>query len=372
MSKQSNDLQSRLGKVGGQAVIEGVMMKSGEDMAIATRMPDRSIKITKQKFVSVRKKHKFLNIPLLRGVINFVEMMILSYKTLSVSTDALGLEEEEPSKFEKWLEKVFGKSIMAVIMVISTILGLALSVFLFIFLPSVCCDGLGMLLSWITDGSFDLEDSKVLFSALEGILKIVIFLLYLFLISFMSDIKRTFQYHGAEHKSVFCYEKGLDLTVENVRLQSRYHPRCGTSFMFFMILIGIIIGLFIPTDLDLLRPVIKLLLLPINVGVGFEFIMFAGKHDNLFTKIISKPGLWVQRLTTKEPDDGQIECAIAALKNALPAEFPEVNEPISVTDTEESTEDTNGNGDSNENSDSNGETANGLSEAVSTDADAVQ
>ncbi len=336
MSNKNEPLcPSRLGKVGGQAVIEGVMMKSGDDMAIASRMPDRSIKITKRKFVSVRKKHKILNIPLLRGIVNFVEMMILSYQTLSISTDALGLEEEEPSKFEKWLEKTFGKSIMSVIMVLSTVLGIALSAFLFIFLPSVICDGLNFVLDKLTDGAFILETNKVIFSALEGILKIIIFLVYLALISLMNDIKRTFQYHGAEHKSVFCYEKGLDLTVENVRLQSRYHPRCGTSFMFFMILIGIIIGLFIPADIGILRPVIKLLLLPVNVGVGFEFIMFAGKHDNIFTRLLSKPGLWVQRLTTKEPDDGQIECAIAALKNALPAEFPEVNEPEPVEEAKE-------------------------------------
>ncbi len=333
-NKDESFCSSRLGKVGGQAVIEGVMMKSGDDMAIASRMPDKSIKITKQKFISVRKKHKVLNLPILRGVVNFAEMMILSYKTLSISTDALGLEEEEPSKFEKWLEKTFGKSIMSVIMVLSTILGVALSVFLFIFLPSVICDGLGFLLNKATNGAFLLESYTVLFSALEGILKIIIFLVYLALVSLMNDIKRTFQYHGAEHKSVFCYEKGLDLTVENVRLQSRYHPRCGTSFMFFMILIGIIIGLFIPTDLGILRPAIKLLLLPVNVGIGFEFIMFAGKHDNIFTRLLSKPGLWVQRLTTKEPDDSQIECAIAALKNALPKEFPEVNEPEKNVESE--------------------------------------
>ncbi len=327
----------RLGKVGGQAVIEGVMMKSGDDMAIASRMADKSIKITKMKFVSVRKKNKLLNTPFLRGVINFVEMMILSYKTLSISADALGIEEE-PSKFEKWLEKTLGKSIMSVVMVIATILGIALSAFLFIFLPSFFCNGLNFILDKITSGRFILENNTALFSALEGILKIIIFLVYLFLISFMSDIKRTFQYHGAEHKSVFCYEAGLDLTVENVRKQSRYHPRCGTSFMFLMILIGIIIGLFIPADIGFWRPVIKMLLLPINLGVGFEILMIAGKHDNILIRAISAPGLWVQRLTTKEPDDGQIECAIAALKNALPDEFPEVNEPEEKEDVQTETE----------------------------------
>lgn len=324
MSGKNNTPNPRLGKVGGQAVLEGVMMRSGDDIAIASRMPDKSIKITKQKFVSVRKKHKALNIPLLRGVINFVEMMILSFKTLDASSVALGLEDEEPTKFEKWLEKVFGKSIMAVIMVIGSVLGVLLAIGLFFVLPTYCRAGLSWLIEQATGGGFILSDNAFLVSIVEGLLKIIIFIVYLALISLMSDIKRTFQYHGAEHKSVFCYEKGLDLTVDNVRLQSRFHPRCGTSFMFIMILIGIAVGLLIPTGLNpVLRSLIKILLMPITVGIGFEFILLAGKHDNAFTRILSAPGLWVQRLTTKEPDDSQIECAIVALKCALPNDFPD-------------------------------------------------
>ena len=320
--KNKDPLACRLGKVGGQAVIEGVMMKSGDDMAIASRMPDGSIKLTKDKFVSVRKKYKILNIPLLRGIVNFVEMMILSYKTLSVSTEALGIdEEEEMSKFEKWLMKKFGKGIMTFIMVISTILGLLLALLLFTVLPTATTAGLDWVVNEISGGDFGIDGYWV--SVIEGLLKIVIFVAYLSLVSLMNDIKRTFQYHGAEHKSVFCYEKGLDLTVENVRKQSRYHPRCGTSFMFMMILLGIIIGIFLPSDNMLLRTGLKILLVPLSVGLGFEFIMLAGKHPNPVTNILSVPGLWVQRITTKEPDDKQIECAIAAIKAALPAEFPE-------------------------------------------------
>lgn len=310
----------RLGKVGGQAVIEGIMMKSGDDMAIASRMPDDSIKITKDKFVSVRKKHKALNIPILRGIINFVESLVLSFKTLNISTQALGLdEEEEMTRFEKWLMKKFGKSIMTFVMVLSTILGVLLAVFLFTVLPTASISGLDWIVAKLGVG----EISSYAGSVIEGFLKIVIFLVYMALVSLMPDIKRTFQYHGAEHKSIFCYEKGLDLTVENVKKQSRFHPRCGTSFMFFMILISIIIGLFLPWDNKLLRVGLKLLLLPLSVGVGFEVIMLAGKHPNFITKAISAPGLWVQRLTTKEPDEKQIECAIHALKTVLPDDFPE-------------------------------------------------
>lgn len=331
--KEKDPLSCRLGKVGGQAVIEGVMMKSGEDMAIASRMPDGSIKLTKDKFVSVRKKFKILNIPLLRGVVNFVEMMILSYKTLSVSTEALGIdEEEELTRFEKWLMKKFGKSIMTFIMILSTILGLLLALFLFTVLPTASTSGIDFLINKFSGGKYCIDGYWV--SVIEGILKVTIFIVYLALVSLMGDIKRTFQYHGAEHKSVFCYEKGLDLTVENVKKQSRFHPRCGTSFMFMMILLSIIIGIFLPSDDKILRVLLKIALLPLSVGLGFEFIMLAGKHPNPVTNALSVPGLWMQHLTTKEPDEKQIECAIAAIKAALPDEFPEeVKE-----DTEENTE----------------------------------
>ena len=313
-------ISCRLGKVGGQAVIEGIMMKNGDDMAIASRMPDESIKITRDKYVSVRKKHKILNIPFLRGIINFVESMVLSFRTLSASTQALGLdEEEEMTKFEKWLMKKFGKGIMTFVMVISTILGVLLAVLLFTVLPTASISGMDWLGARLGLGNI----SSYAGSVIEGLLKIAIFLIYMALVSLMPDIKRTFQYHGAEHKSIFCYEKGLEMTVENVKKQSRFHPRCGTSFMFFMILISIIIGLFLPWDNKLLRVGLKLLLLPLSVGVGFEVIMLAGKHPNFITKAISAPGLWVQRLTTKEPDEKQIECAIAALKTVLPDDFPE-------------------------------------------------
>lgn len=318
----ANEKNERLGKVGGQAVVEGVMMKSGDIMAVASRMPDGRIKVTRKRFSSVRQKNKFLDLPLIRGVVNFVEMMKLSFTTMNISTEALGLEEEEPSKFEKWLAEKLKVNVMDFVMAVGIVLGLVLSCFLFIFLPSFTSSGISALVSWISGGKFVLSESNILFSVVEGLMKIAIFLAYLWLVSLMKEIKRVFQYHGAEHKSIFCYEKGMELTAENAAKCKRFHPRCGTSFMFLMILIGIIIGCFLPSGL-FLRPLIKLLLLPLTMGLGYEFIRFAGKHDNWLVRAISAPGLWVQRLTTKEPDNSQLECAIAALKAAMPNEFPE-------------------------------------------------
>ena len=320
--KESCPVNPRLGVVGGQAVIEGVMMKSAGNMAIASRMPDGSIKVSKSTVTSAKDKHKILGWPIIRGVINFVEMMALSFKTMDTAAEALGLEEEEPTKFEKWLAKKLHIDLTTFITIIGGVLGIALSIFLFVFLPSTAGSGLSALFERISGGRFKLADHPILFSVIEGFIKIAIFLLYLYLVSLMKDIRRVFEYHGAEHKSVFCYEAGEELTPENVKKFSRFHPRCGTSFMFFMMIIGIIIGCFIPRGV-FLRPLIKIALLPLTVGIGFEVIKYAGKHNNIVIRAISAPGLWVQRLTTREPDEKQMECAIAALKSALPAEFPD-------------------------------------------------
>ena len=314
----------RLGKVGGQAVIEGVMMKAGERTVTSCRKEDKSIVVTDEKFVSVRKKHKFLNVPLLRGMINFVEMMILSVKTLNASADALGLEEEE-TKFEKWLKKHFGIGIVTFIMAIGVVLGIALSLFLFMFLPIFVADFINTLtIRWFDTplGAWQ--------KVIEGILKMSIFVLYLWLVSFMKDIKRTFMYHGAEHKTIACFEAGEELTPENAMKYTRFHPRCGTSFMFFMILIGIAVGLVLyaiaPGLSKWQYTGIRLLILPLVVGVGYEFIMYAGRHNNIFVRILSAPGLWVQRLTTKEPTLDMLEVAIVSTKCALRDEIPEFME----------------------------------------------
>ncbi len=323
MKKNINEGSCRLNRVGGQAVLEGVMMKAGERTVTTCRKDDGSLVVTDSKFVSVRKKHKWLNIPLLRGVINFVEMMILSVKTLGASADALGLEEEEPTKFEKWLKEKLKIDITGFIMGISVVLGLGLALLLFLFLPIWICAGINALLGWL----FDIQMNSVVSSVVEGGLKIAIFLIYLSLTSLMPDIKRTFMYHGAEHKSIACFEAGEELTPENAAKHRRFHPRCGTSYMFFMILIGIFVGIIIkqliPGLGTWLYTLIRLLILPLVMGLGFEIIMFAGKHDNLFTRALSAPGLWVQRITTKEPTLDMLEVAIVSIKLALRDDFPE-------------------------------------------------
>ncbi|MBQ8584558.1 MAG: DUF1385 domain-containing protein [Clostridia bacterium] len=326
MKKKCEGTDCRLGKVGGQAVLEGVMMKAGNRTVTTCRKDDGTLVVTDDSFVSVRKKHKILNIPILRGIISFVESLILSVKTLGASAEALGLEEEEnPGKFELWLKNKLGVKITDVIMVIATVLGVALSVFLFICLPGWLSYGLDALLNFFFNvrlGAFT--------AVVEGVVKVGIFLAYLSLVSLMPDIKRTFMYHGAEHKSIACFEAGEELTPENARKHTRFHPRCGTSFMFFMILIGIIAGLFIKLlipGLDMWAyTLIRLLILPLLVGLGFEVIMLAGKHVNPVTKAISAPGLWVQRITTKEPTDDMLEVAITSIKCALRDDFPEFSE----------------------------------------------
>ncbi len=317
---------SRLGKVGGQAVLEGVMMKAGDRTVTTCRKEDGTLSVTDDSFVSVRKKHKILNLPILRGIINFVESMILSVKTLGASADAMGLdEEEEAGKFEKWLRDKLGMKITDVIMIVATILGVALSVLLFVCLPGWISYGVNALLFWIWE-----VELGIFTAVLEGAVKIGIFLSYLALVSLMPDIKRTFMYHGAEHKSIACFEAGEELTPENARKHSRFHPRCGTSFMFFMILLGIIAGLFIKLLLPGLNmwvyTLIRLAILPLLVGLGYEIIRLAGKHPNFLTRAISAPGLWVQRITTKEPTEDMLEVAITSLKCALRDDFEEFKE----------------------------------------------
>ena len=295
------------------------MMKSRDRYAVAVRKENGSISVRTDHCTSVRKKYKILNIPILRGIVNFVEMMLLSYKTLAVSAEAMGIDDAEPeNKFEEWLLKHCGKYLFGILMTISGILGIVFAFTIFVYLPSLAVKGLSAL--------FHTTFSHFVTSLIEGILKIAIFLAYLALVSLMKDIRRTFEYHGAEHKTIFCYENGEELTPENVKRYIRFHPRCGTSFIFVMLIIGILVGAlpFIPTDPIWLRVICRLAVFPLIVGIGYEFLMFAGKHDNLLIRILSAPGLWVQRLTTREPDLSQIECAIAALKHAIPEEFPEV------------------------------------------------
>lgn len=311
MNKNQTSCPSRLGTVGGQAVLEGVMMKAESRVALSVRKTDGTIETEVTECRSVREKNAFLRAPIVRGIVNFVEMMILNFKTLNRSAELLGEEEEEPSKFEKWLDAKLGKSAVALASVIGTILGVVLSVGLFIVLPA-----------FISDLVARFTDIRIIKSLVDGLSKILIFVIYIALVSLMPDMRRVFEYHGAEHKSIFCHEAGLPLTPENVKKQSRFHPRCGTSFLFVMMFIGILVSvLYIDVDIRLRIP-IKLFVLPLVVGIGYEFIRYAGKHDNLLVRILSAPGLWIQRLTTKEPDESQIEVAVRSLKAALPAIYP--------------------------------------------------
>ena len=319
-----NKNSCRLNKVGGQAVLEGVMMKAGKRTVTTCRKPDGSLVVTDAEFSSVRKKHKILDLPIIRGVVNFVEMMVLSYKTLGASAEALGLEEEEETKFEKWLKEKLGVKTTDFVMAVALVLGILLAVGLFIWLPI----GIVALVGWLL-GLADISLHPLVGSLLEGAVKVGIFLGYLALVSLMPEIKRTFMYHGAEHKSIACFEAGDELTPENAMKHTRFHPRCGTSFMFLMILIGILAGFFIKLIPGLetwAYSLIRIAILPLLMGIGYEIIMLAGKHDNKLTRAISAPGIWAQRITTKEPTEDMLECAITSIKCALRDEFPEFME----------------------------------------------
>ena len=309
-----------MGIVGGQAVLEGVMMKSGDRCSLAVRTDD-GIKVENSASVSIRKKNKFFNIPVIRGVATFVEQLMLSMKMLTRSAEMQGIDDSEPTtKFGKWLNRKFGDKIMAIASGIGTVIGLALAIGLFLLLPTFAAKGLDAL-----SGGF-IGGHPVLRSLIEGLIRIIIFVAYVWLVSLLPDIKRTYEYHGAEHKSVACFEKGLELTPENAKTCTRFHPRCGTSFVFVMLILSIIINSFLIWDNTWIRVASKLITVPVVVGIGYEFIRYAGSHCNLFTRIASAPGLWMQRITTREPDEGQLEVALTALRHAIPEEFGGIRE----------------------------------------------
>ncbi len=305
-------------RVGGQAVLEGIMMKSGKLCATAVRCPSGEIKLDKREVTSLKDKYKFFKLPIIRGIVGFVESLRLSMSILTLSAEMQGIEEEE-TKFEKWLSKKLGKSLMGVAAVIGGVLGVFLALGLFFYLP--------MLVSKLISYVFDMP--TLVKSIVEGIAKMAIFLLYVWGVAFMPDIRRTYEYHGAEHKSIFCHEAGLPLTVENVKKQSRFHPRCGTSLMFVMLLLSIVVSASLPASLWdnlFLRFLTKIAIIPLIVGIGYEITIFSGTHDNLVLRILTAPGLWFQRITTKEPDDKEIEVAIEALKAALPDVYDNADE----------------------------------------------
>ena len=363
--------------IGGQALLEGIMMRGPKKSAMAVRRPDGEMVIEVEDLKSANRKG-FLKWPVVRGVVNFIDSMAVGYKATMRSAELSGLdeaiEEEEREKAAKKAAKEAAKrakklgitleelaereaaeapaeikeessetpaeetdpeikeevkeekkdnsGMMTGVMVIALVLGLGLALLLFKVLP----ESIYELITWAFPS---LEGEGYWFNliraAITGVVKILIMVAYMAAVTLMKDIRRTFMYHGAEHKTIFCYEQGLELTVENVRKQKRFHPRCGTSFLILMLLVSIVVNMFIPATLVdhkilniVARTGIGLLTLPFIMGIGYELIRFAGKHDNLFTRIISAPGVWLQHITTKEPDDDMIECAIAAVKEVIP------------------------------------------------------
>ena len=385
--------------IGGQALIEGIMMKGPESTALAVRKPDKTIHLEYINENRLAKKHKIFSLPVIRGVVTFIESMITGYNCLmksaeisgmadlenqdgkdgnnsggtnaqhaakssdteqeaaqglkdetkaytndinGISDSSLNKEAEEKNKAEgneayknfdlndsansnlnndlnsadKKIKKNDDGKLSSFLMIISTVLGVAIAIFLFTYIPALLFD----LLNLVAAGKI----SAAVRPLFEGVLKIAIFVGYIALVSLMPDIKRVFMYHGAEHKTIFCYENGLELSVENVKIQRRFHPRCGTSFMILMLIISILVGFVVVTCFPgvtkyrILWVFIKILLVPIICGLGYELIKICGRYDNLFTKIVSRPGMWLQRITTKEPQDDMIEVAIEALKAVIP------------------------------------------------------
>ena len=309
--------------IGGQALIEGIMMQGPKGAAMSVRLPDGEIETEMLEFKKLKDKFKPAGWPLIRGIVNMVESLLFGFKCIEKSAEKAGLDDdnmdpEEMSKLDKWLSDHFGPKMIAVISGIAMVLGLALSFGLFVYLPTFLVD--------VIDKYIFKDALSNLHPLFEGIMRMFIFVLYFYLVSLTPDIKRVFMYHGAEHKSIFCYENGLELTVENVKKQSRFHPRCGTSFIFVILIISILISSVLVVafpGIDDVRPVwiaIKLLIVPVTVALSYEFIKYAGTHDNIFVKILSAPGLMMQRISTKEPTDDIIEVGIASLKAVLPEE----------------------------------------------------
>ena len=291
--------------VGGQALMEGIMMRGPEKICVAVRRPDGTLDMTYEDV----KHHRWQKIPLVRGAAAMIENLVLGYRYLMHSAEVSMPEEaeEEPGRFEKWLGEHAGPGVQNFFMALAAVCGGLLAIVLFMVLPTAIVG--------LIDRFLPLGWGKVV---LEGVLKIALFVGYLFLCTRMKEIHRVFEYHGAEHKTIACYEAGEELTVENVRHHRRFHPRCGTSFMILVLIVSILLFSVLPWSSTGLRVLLKLLLLPVVMGVSYELIKLAGRYDNLFTRIISAPGLWLQRLTTVEPADSMIEVAIAAVTPVLP------------------------------------------------------
>ncbi len=304
-------MTKKITTIGGQALMEGIMMVGPHKTAAAFCSEKGEISTEEIEYTRLTKKYPILGKPFIRGIFSMVDTFRLGYKALSLSADKITEElgEEELTGLDKWLDEHLGEKITGIIMTVASILGVGLAILLFFFLPTLLFNLLQKAVP---------ADITGLRSVFEGILRIAIFVGYILLVSLMPDIKRTFQYHGAEHKTIFCYENDLPLTVENVRPQSKYHPRCGTSFLILMLLLGIVVGFFIPFSNPFLRTFVKLLCIPVIVNLGYEIQKFSARHPDSFIRFLVMPGLWMQRITVKEPDDKMIEAAIAAMTAVIP------------------------------------------------------
>lgn len=290
--------------IGGQAVMEGVMMKGPKSYAVAVRKPDQEIEVDVKQYVSFSIRHKWTNVPILRGIVNFLESLIIGMKTLAFSGSFY--EEVEEKKKQSLGQKIFGDRSEDIIMGMTMLISLIIGIGIFMVLPY-----------FIVSLAKNIISSSLLLGLLEGALRLIIFLSYLLLISKMEDIQRVFMYHGAEHKTINCLEHGDELTVENVRKHSRLHKRCGTSFIFIVMLVSIALFLFIRVDSGMLRVVYRILLTPVIAGISYEFIRYAGRSDSRIAALFSQPGMMMQRLTTSEPDDSMIEVAIRSVEGIM-------------------------------------------------------
>lgn len=300
--------------IGGQAVIEGVMMRGKTMYSMAVRDTSGNINI-KDANINTKKRPKLLKLPLVRGVVAFIDSMLLGLNIINSSVEMAGLDdlEEEPSKFEKYLIDKFGEKLNKIIVGISVALGLTLSILLFMLLPT-------FLASFITPF---LSGKTYFLGFFEGIIRLLIFLAYILLMSRNKDVQRIFKYHGAEHKTINCFEKELPLTIENVRSSTRFHNRCGTSFLVFIIIISMLFFMFVRTDVVLLRFLSRILFVPLIAGISYEILKWAGTSNSVLVKIVSYPGVLFQKITTQEPDDDQIEVAITAMLQVAKKECPD-------------------------------------------------
>lgn len=297
--------------IGGEALIEGVMMRGPKNIAIAVRKPDGEIIVEKKPLETLAQKHSFFKLPIIRGAVGMIESMVIGIKALMYSADFTELDDNnsEPSKVDKFIEKIFGDKFQDVLIYFSVFIALLFGIGLFMILPYILANFIGFDKS-TASGAFQ-------YNMFEGIVRIALFFSYIIMISKLKDIQRVFQYHGAEHKTIHCYENEEELTVENVRKYTTRHPRCGTAFLFVVMIVSVIVFSFIKNDNVAVNVISRLLLIPLIAGISYEFIKFAGKSNLKIMRLVSVPGLALQRFTTNEPDDNQIEVAIEALKNVL-------------------------------------------------------